>query len=597
VTVYSDRLQALREQLRCRQLDGFIIPLTDAHLSERIGADARRLAWLTGFAGSSATAVVLMEKAAIFVSGLYTLQVRQQVDASLWSYESIPETSTAQWLIKHAFEGIRVGYDPWLHTRRGLEATCEGLRDSGGELTPVESNPIDAIWLDRPAPSEAKMVPHPEKHAGKNSAEKRHDITNCLRANKADAVILASLDSVAWTFNIRGSDLEYMPVVRAFAMVRIDGSADLFVEPNKLTREAIEHLGDAVRIHPYSAFQGHLGDPSNKTVMVDAERTVTAIVETLERAGAQVVAARDPAVLLKAVKNGVEIAGTREAHVRDGVALSGFLHWLSLEAPQGFLTELSAAARLRQFREDTGCLHGLAWESISATGPNAALPHYVPSSETNRSIKRGSLYLIDSGGQYLDGTTDVCRTIAVGVPTAEMRTRFTLVLKGHIALAKAVFPIGTRGIQLDALARQYLWAEGLDYGHGTGHGVGSFLGIHEGPQRIAHTGDCSEPLLPGMILSNEPGYYRSGAYGIRIENLMIIAKREIPDAEQAMLAFETLTLAPIDRALIDPTLLSRDERLWLDMYHARVRTIIAPRLETPAQSWLVKVTEPLIGNH
>jgi Xaa-Pro aminopeptidase len=594
---YADRLQALREELARRRLDGFVVPLTDEHMSEYVGAYAQRLAWLTGFQGSAGTAVVLPAEAAIFVDGRYTLQVREQVSADQWSYQSVPQTSVAQWLSEHAVEGARIGYDPWLHTKAWVAQATRALAEKGATLVAVDTNPIDAIWPDRPLPSKARLVVQPDRFAGRSSADKRQEIADWLVAKKADAAILSALDSIAWTFNVRGADVERTPVALAYALVNADGTADLFVAPEKVGDDVSQHLGNAVRLHPRDAFAGHLATLQGKRIAADPERAVSAIFATLETAGATVLELRDPAVLPKAIKNAAEIVGQEAAQARDGAALSRFLHWLSIEAPKGEIDELTAAAKLQEFREATGALKDLSFDTISGAGPNGAVVHYRVTPETNRKIELNSLYLVDSGGQYQDGTTDVTRTVAIGTPTAEMRDRFTRVLKGHIALARIIFPEGTRGSQLDTLARQYLWEVGLDYAHGTGHGVGSFLAVHEGPQRIAPGGSGfgggDEPLQAGMILSNEPGYYKTGEYGIRIENLVLVEPRDAPGAEKKLLGFRTLTFAPIDRRLIDLDLLSREERAWVDGYHAEVAAVVGPQLDGEAAEWLKAETAPL----
>jgi Xaa-Pro aminopeptidase len=594
---YHDRLTALREELARRRLDGFVVPLTDEHMSEYVGAYAQRLAWLTGFQGSAGSAVVLPAEAAIFVDGRYTLQVREQVSADDWSYQSVPETSMADWLGERAGQGARIGYDPWLHTKGWVKAARAALASKGAELVAVDTNPVDAIWPDQPAPSAARLVVQSDALTGKSSAAKRQDVADWLAERRADAAVLSALDSIAWAFNIRGQDVDRTPVALAYALVQADGTADLFVAPEKLGEDVAQHLGNAVRIHPRDAFAPYLASLAGKTVAADPERAVAAIFEALGKAGATVIETRDPVVLPKAIKNAVEVSGHKAAQARDGAALTRFLHWLSIEAPKGGLTEISAQERLRAFREETGELRDLSFDTISGAGPNGAVVHYRVSEETNRAIEPGSLYLVDSGGQYRDGTTDVTRTIAVGEPTPEMKDRFTRVLKGHIALARAVFPAGTRGQQLDTLARQFLWAAGLDYAHGTGHGVGAFLSVHEGPQRIAPTGSSQaggdEPLKAGMILSNEPGYYKTGAYGIRIENLVLVEPRTVAGAEKALLGFETLTLAPIDRNVIDVTLLTIEERAWVDAYHSRVRDVIGPLVPAEVRTWLDAVTRAL----
>ena len=593
MSTHEDRLKALREQLARDRLDGFVVPLTDEHMSEYVGAYAQRLAWLTGFQGSAGSAVVLPEEAAIFTDGRYTLQVREQVDGRHWAFVGVPQTSVAAWLVEHAPDGARIGYDPWLHTRKWVGDAAEALKARGASLVPVDTNPVDAIWPDRPEPGKARLEPHAEVYAGQSSADKRAKIAEWLVARKADTVVLSALDSIAWTFNIRGRDVERTPVALAFALVHANGTAALFVDPAKVDAEVAAHLGNAVELRPRDDFAAALGALAGKAVAVDPQRAVAAIFEALEQAGADILPLRDPAVLPKAVKNPVEIAGHKAAQARDGAALSRFLHWLAEAGPAGTETEMSAAAKLHDFRRESGLLVDLSFDTIAGSGPNGAVVHYRAEEKTNRPVESGTLLLVDSGGQYRDGTTDVTRTIAIGAPSAEMRRNFTLVLKGHIALATAIFPAGTKGGQLDVLARQYLWAQGLDYAHGTGHGVGSFLSVHEGPQRIATAIEGDEPLQPGMILSNEPGYYKTGAYGIRIENLLLVETREIAGAERDMLGFETLTLAPIDRALIEVALLRADERAWLDGYHARVLAVIGPQLDDDARAWLEGACAPL----
>ncbi|MFN3943663.1 MAG: aminopeptidase P family protein [Allosphingosinicella sp.] len=597
MSTHEARLKALREQLRADRLDGFVVPLTDEHMSEYVGSYAQRLAWLTGFQGSAGAAVVLPEDAAIFTDGRYTLQVRDQVDGAFWSYQSVPETSVADWLKAHAPDGGRIGYDPWLHTRDWVGKARAALADRGAELVAVARNPIDAVWAERPAPSPARLEPHPDALAGKSSAAKRQEMADWLKAEGAEAAVLSALDSIAWTFNVRGRDVEHTPVALSFALVHDDGTADLFVEPEKLGDDVRQHLGNGVRVHDRAAFEGHLRALAGQTVAADPERAVAAIFDALDAAGAKVIARRDPAVLPKAIKNAVEIAGHKAAQARDGAALARFLHWLSVEAPKGGVDELSAAAKLQSFREAAGDLRDTSFDTISGAGPNGAIVHYRVTEATNRPLEMDSLYLVDSGGQYPDGTTDVTRTVAIGTPSAEMRDRFTRVLKGNIAIDTALFPAGTRGTQLDSFARQYLWQAGLDYAHGTGHGVGSFLSVHEGPQRISPAGSSQaggdEPLRPGMILSNEPGYYKTGAWGIRIENLVLVVEREVEGAEKKLLGFETLTFAPIDRALIEPGLLTPAERAWLDAYHARVLEIVGPLLDGEARAWLDAACAPL----
>ena len=594
---YADRLAALREQLKRDRLDGFVVPLTDEHMSEYVGAYARRLAWLTGFQGSAGSAVVLPQEAAIFTDGRYTLQVRSQVSADDWSYQSVPETSISTWLKDHAPEGAKIGYDPWLHTSDWVKQASEQLAAKGAELVAVGRNPIDQVWADRPLPSKARLTVQPDELAGRSSAAKRQEMADWLQTNGADAAVLAALDSIAWTFNLRGADVERTPVALAFALVHQDGTADLFVEPDKVGDDVRAHLGNGVRLHPREAFEGVLEAMSGKLVAVDPERSVAAIGSALDRAGARVWRVRDPAVLPKAVKNATEIAGHRSAQARDGAAIARFLKWVEQEAPKGGLDELKASDHLEDLRRASGELRDLSFDSISGSGPNGAIVHYKASEETNRPLEMDSLYLIDSGGQYAEGTTDITRTLAIGQPTEEMRDRFTRVLKGHIALATAVFPKGTRGSQLDSFARRPLWEAGLDYSHGTGHGVGAFLSVHEGPQRIAPVGSGQaggdEPLRPGMILSNEPGYYKTGEYGIRIENLVLVVEKDIAGAEKPMFGFDTLTFAPIERKLIVREMLSESELDWLNRYHAEVVATIGPRLDAQDRDWLERACAPL----
>jgi Xaa-Pro aminopeptidase len=587
---YADRLSALREQLKASQLDGFVVPLTDEHMSEYVGSYAQRLAWLTGFQGSAGSAVVLPEEAAIFVDGRYTLQVRSQVSADQWSYQSVPETSTTDWLKEHAPEGARIGYDPWLHTRDWVKKAKEALASRGAELVPVARNPIDDVWTDRPEASKAHLVVQPDQYAGESAPEKRTEIADWLTRQHADAAVLSALDSIAWAFNIRGADVTHTPVALAYALVNSDGTADLFVAGEKIGPDVRQHLGNGVRLHERSAFESALSQLKGKTVVVDPERAVAAIFDALEKAGAKILPLRDPTILPKAIKNPVEIAGQKAAQERDGAVISRFLRWIDEEAPAGEVDELKASDHLESLRRENPELRDLSFDSISGAGPNGAIVHYKSSEKTNRKLEPGTLYLIDSGGQYVDGTTDITRTVPIGEPTEEMRDRFTRVLKGHIAIATAVFPKGTRGSQLDSFARRPLWEAGLDYAHGTGHGVGSFLAVHEGPQRISPVGSSQsggdEPLAAGMILSNEPGYYKTGEYGIRIENLVLVVEREIDGAEKDMLGFETLTFAPIDRRLVDKDMLEPEELIWLNCYHAHVLAKIGPNLSGADLEWL-----------
>jgi Xaa-Pro aminopeptidase len=599
MSTYEDRLRALREQLKEDRLDGFVVPICDEHMSEYVGEYAQRLGWLTGFGGSAGTAVVLSEEAAIFTDGRYTIQVREQVDGNHWQYVGVPETSVAAWLGEHAPGGARIGFDPWVHTKGWVEAATRALAAKGAELVAVDRNPVDKVWADQPAQSDAKLMVLDDQYTGQSSAEKRAAVADWLTEQKLDAAVISALDSVAWTFNVRGADVSRTPVALSFAMLQSDGTADFFVEPEKVDDAVRQHLGNAVRLHPRSAFAPALEAMRGKRVAVDPDRAVAAIFERLKIGGAEIVEALDPTILPKAVKNPVEQAGHRAAQKRDGAALSRFLHWLSIEAPKGEQTELSAAAKLADFREATGKLRDLSFDTISGAGPNGALCHYKVDETTNRRIDPSSVYLVDSGGQYLDGTTDVTRTIWIGpgTPTAEMKDRFTRVLKGHIALATAVFPEGTRGSQLDTLARMHLWQAGVDYAHGTGHGVGAFLAVHEGPQRIAKSSGgqagTEQELMAGMFLSNEPGYYKAGEFGIRIENLVLVEEREIAGAEGRYFGFETLTFAPIDKTLVNTELMTRDELRWWDSYHAKVLEIVGPQVEGDVLAWVTEGCAPL----
>ncbi|PKB14848.1 Xaa-Pro aminopeptidase [Novosphingobium kunmingense] len=603
MNTHEARLDALRKELKARGLDGFVIPISDEHMSEYVGAYAQRLAWLTGFGGSAGSAAVLADRAAVFVDGRYTLQVREQVDARLFEYQSVPATSMAEWLAANAPAGARIGYDAWLHGKPWVDQTGAALKAKGAELVATKGNPIDAIWQDRPAPSLAPAMVHPTEHAGQSSEAKRSQVAEWLTARGLDAAVVSALDGVAWLLNIRGSDVDRTPVALSFVLAHADGTAELFIAEEKVTPELRAHLGNAVTIRPREAFVPQLQALAGKKVAVDPERSVQAVFAALEGAGAQVVELTDPTVLAKAVKNEVEQAGQRAAQARDGAAIARFLHWLSVEAPKGRQDELSAAAKLQAFREETGLLKDLSFDTISAAGAHAASPHYKVDEASNIPIEPGSVYLVDSGGQYADGTTDITRTVWIGSedglaePTTEHKDRFTRVLKGHIMLALAVFPKGTAGSQLDSLARYALWQAGVDYAHGTGHGVGSFLSVHEGPQRIAKAAGgqagTGQELLPGMILSNEPGYYKAGDFGIRTENLVLVEPREIAGQEGEYFGFETLTPAPIDRSLVDDSMLTRDEVEWWNAYHAKVWQILSPQLHGDALEWLRGACAPL----
>lgn len=588
MTIHQQRLQDLRAELRAQELYGYVVAHTDEHNSEYTPAYAQRLAWLTGFDGSAGLGVVLLNRASIYVDGRYVLQVRAQVDGELYDYCNLKRGEEARWILEHAGEGARIGYDPWLHGEAWVTQTSEMLQKAGIELVPVAENPIDRIWRDRPAPPSAPAVPHPVSFAGEDSAAKRQRLAADLAA---DAAVITALDSVAWLLNMRGSDITHMPVALAFAILHQSGRVDLFMDPAKAGEDLRRHLGNEVTLQPKTAFEDGLKALAGKRVLVDKDGTPQAVIRILQDVGAEILRAVDPCQLPKACKNAVELKGARAAHLRDGAALTRFLAWLAAEAPKGNLDELTAADRLHEFRRDTGCLRDLSFDSISGAGPNGAIVHYRVTAATNRMIEPGELFLIDSGGQYDDGTTDVTRTIAIGTAGEEERDRFTRVLKGHIAIATARFPEGTTGAQLDALARMPLWQVGLNYDHGTGHGVGSYLSVHEGPQRISPAGHS--PLMQGMIVSNEPGYYKAGAYGIRIENLLAVRTAEGLDRERPMLEFETLTLAPIDLNLVETSLLHDQEREWLNAYHARVRSELLPLVDGETADWLDTATRAI----
>ncbi len=601
---HEARLAALREELKRRGVDGFIVPISDEYMSEYVGDYAQRLAWLTGFGGSAGFAAVTLDHAAIFVDGRYTVQVRDQVDEKLFDYKSLPTDTLGGWLAEVCADGAMVAYDPWLHTWKWVEALEGQVNPRGITLVPAASNPIDAVWADQPAPSPAVAMPHDESQAGQSSAEKRAAVADWLVKEGHDAVVIPALDSIAWLLNIRGSDVAHTPVALSYVIAHRDGSAELFIAPEKVTPELTRHLGNAVTIRDRAGFEAALtGDLAGKTVALDPDFAVVGIAQALRTGGAKFAFKQDPTILAKAMKNPVEQQGHRDAQVRDGAAVLRFLRWLEIEAPKGGVDELAAAARLQAFREEDAGLRDLSFDTISAAAGHAALPHYKVDEDSNIPIPPGSIYLVDSGGQYPGGTTDITRTVWVGTPdglgspTPEMRDRFTRVLKGHIQIDRAVFPQGTSGGQLDVLARQYLWEAGVDYAHGTGHGVGSFLAVHEGPQRIAKPSGgqagTGQELFAGMIISNEPGYYKQGAFGIRIENLVLVEERQIAGAEGRYLGFETLTFVPLDRKLIDKALLSADEIAWVDGYHAKVRELLAPQLTGEDLAWLERETAPL----
>jgi Xaa-Pro aminopeptidase len=589
----SERLARFRVELASRGLDGFIVPRADEHQGEYVPPRGQRLSWLTGFTGSAGLAIVLRDRAALFVDGRYTLQAAAQADTGLLEIHHLIEEPPAQWLAAALKAGEILAYDPWLHTPQEVERFRAATEKAGAALRGAADNPLDRVWLGQPAAPIAPVVPHPEQFAGESAEWKRTRLGRALRQEGVAAVVLTMPESIAWLLNIRGGDVPHTPLPLSFAILRNDGTVDLFIDRRKLVPGIERHLGNAVSVLPPEQLGPALDEFAAKGGRIQADPATAAswVFDRLAAAGAKIHRAADPCLLPKACKNAAEIDGTRAAHRRDGAALTRFLAWLAREAPNGRLCEIGASNRLEALRREGEHFRDLSFPTISGAGANGAIVHYRAMPETEKRLEPGTLYLLDSGAQYLDGTTDVTRTIAVGQPSAEMRDRFTRVLKGHIALALARFPKGTTGTQLDGFARRALWQEGLDYDHGTGHGVGSYLGVHEGPQRISKAPNA-QALLPGMIVSNEPGYYKTGAYGIRIENLVLVQPAD-GSAEREMLGFETLTLAPIDRNLIDSSLLDGEEIAWLNDYHTRVREALTPLVDPDTARWLAAATEPI----
>jgi len=589
----APRLAALRVELAKHGLDGFIVPRADEHQGEYVPKRAERLAWLTAFTGSAGAAIALKDKAAVFVDGRYTLQVRQQTDTKLFDPRDLVGEGLATWIENNLPRGAKLGYDPWLHTAAAVDLLRGSAEKAGGTLVACETNPLDAVWSDQPPPPTERAIPHAMNLAGEAAESKRTRIAEDVKKLGADAAAITLPDSICWLLNIRGGDVPHTPFALAFAILHQDGSTDLFMDERKSSPELAKHLGNAVRLKAPSEFVPALDAMKGKIVIADPTTASSAIFDRLKKAGAKVKPAADPCQLPKACKNAVEIEGARNAHVRDGAALSRFLAWLAREAPGGHLTEIDAATQLEGFRRATGALSDLSFDSISGAGSNGAVVHYRVTRSTNRPIKKNEMFLIDSGAQYPDGTTDVTRTLIVGEPTAEMRDRFTRVLKGHIALATVRFPDGTTGAALDAFARRPLWEAGLDYDHGTGHGVGSYLSVHEGPQNISKR-PITQVLKPGMICSNEPGYYKTGAFGIRIENLVVVSEaKEVSGGERKMMEFETITLAPIDLNLVEPRLLTEEERDWLNAYHKRVWETLSPQVDDETRGWLERATRAI----
>ncbi len=596
----AGRLARLRTELARRRLDGFLVPTADAHQGESVPPHARRLAWLTGFTGSAGFAVVLAERAAIFVDGRYLLQVENEVDIAAFEPLHVTRRPLADWLADALSAGARLGYDPWLHTVDGLARLEANCVRAGTELVAVEDNPVDAVWADRPAAPLSPAVPHSETYAGLGSSAKRRGVAEAMARYGSDAAILGAPDSIAWLLNMRGGDVPDTPLVLCFAVIEASGAVSLFVDPRKITRELAAAFSDGVVVKPPGALGPALDGlaTAGRRVQLDPSTTPAWVAARLRAAGCSPVHETDPCALPKACKNDIELAGARAAHLRDGRALVRFLCWLDRAALAEGATELDASRRLYGLRAEDPMFRGVSFETIVGVGPNGAIVHYRPDARSDRALTPGTVLLVDSGGQYPDGTTDATRTVYLDpgdgtAPPPEICDRYTRVLKGHIALAAARFPRGVTGGQLDTLARTALWRAGLDYDHGTGHGVGSYLGVHEGPQRIA-AGGAATPLAPGMILSNEPGYYKTGCYGIRIENLVVVTAEDGPaGTDGPLLGFETITRAPIDRRPIARALLNADEVAWLDAYHRKVYADLAPELDAAARDWLAAACAPL----
>lgn len=560
-----NKLKALRDFMKKKDLSALLIPRTDEFQGEYIAPYAERLAWLTGFTGSAGFSIITKDKAAFFTDGRYIIQAKEELPAFYAQYNT-SQTSPTQWVLENLSEGEKVGYDPWLFTELQLKRYDR-------PLVPLTPNPIDRLWMDQPLPSQIPFQLHPLDYAGEGDESKRKRIADSL---KADQLLLAACDSIAWLLNIRGKDVPYTPVVHSFCVLRKDHTYDLFVDFCKVTQDVLETLqNNGGQLIDISETLSHLKKMTG-SCQLDPQTIPAILIHTLEEAGIKIVREPDPCQLPKALKNPTEIKGSIETHIQDGIALCRFLNWLQAQPLEGETTELSAAQKLDELRKEGDYFQDLSFPTISAFGPHGAIIHYHPTAKSSLPLRKGGLYLFDSGGQYLTGTTDVTRTIAIGTPTAEQKDHYTRVLKGHIALAQVIFPEGTTGSQLDVLARQYVWQIGYDYAHGTGHGVGSYLSVHEGPQGIS-TRTSDVPIKPGMILSNEPGYYKKGEYGIRIENMMTVI--EIPHLK-GFYGFEMLTLAPLDLTLIEDSLLTNPEREWIKGYHSRIKQLLSPYLDT-----------------
>lgn len=590
----APRVAKLREKLAEQGLDGFLVPRADEHQGEYVPPRAQRLGWLTGFTGSAGAALILKDSAYIFVDGRYELQVRAQTDPKVFAYESLISNPPASWLAENG-KGLTIGFDPWLHTIDEARALRDALENQGGKLVAVTRNPVDAIWDDQPEAPLAPVTIQPARFAGYEARDKIGEMQTAIEATGASATVLTDPSSVAWVFNIRGKDVSNTPLPLSFAIIPAEGEPELFIDERKLAIEPRAYLTQLAKLSAPADLEGHLGARAAKgeAILLDPALAAEKLRLVVEASGGNVIEGKDPARLPRAVKNEAELAGSRAAHARDGVAMVNFLSWIDAQKP-GTVDEIGAAQKLEEYRAKAGQdfqmpLEDISFDTISGAGPDGAIIHYRVNTDTNRKLQDGELYLVDSGAQYRDGTTDITRTVAIGAVKPETVRAFTLVLKGMIAVTTARFPKGTRGQDIDALARIALWKHGFDYAHGTGHGVGSYLSVHEGPQNISRRG--VQELLPGMILSNEPGYYKPGAFGIRIENLIIVRQAEVPQGgDLPMLGFETLTFCPIDRRLIDKALLTQEEIDWLNAYHATVREKLSGHLDKGQRKWLEAAT-------
>ncbi|ELB2059088.1 aminopeptidase P family protein [Vibrio parahaemolyticus] len=586
------RVNAIREWLAQHNIDALLIPHEDEYLGEYVPAHNERLHWLTGFTGSAGAAVITKDKAAIFVDGRYTVQVTKQVPNELFEYRHLIEEPALDWIQDNLTANASVAIDPRMHSSAWLDMAQAKLAGKL-ELNILSSNPIDALWHDRPAPVVSDVRLMPTEAVGQSSESKRKEIAQLVTKAGADSAVITALDSICWLLNVRGLDVSRLPVLLSHAILHADSSVEYFLDPARLPAEFAAHVGTGVTVHHPEALQSRLEAMSGKKVLLDPAISNAWFKLVLQNAGASVIAAADPCLMPKAAKNEVEIAGMKACHIRDGVAMSKFLCWLDAEVAAGNLhDEATLADRLEAFRKEDPTLMDLSFDTISAAGGNAAMCHYNHENQPEPGkLELNTLYLVDSGGQYLDGTTDITRTIAIGQPSAEMIKQFTLALKGHIGVARARFPKGTRGYQIDTLARQHLWAEGYDYDHGTGHGVGHFLSVHEGPASISKK-QIDVPLTEGMVLSNEPGYYRADAFGIRIENLELVVETPT-NGDFPVLSFESLTRCPIDKRNINVDMLTRPELAWLNDYHQKVWEQISPLVDGEVKEWLREATLPL----